>query len=88
VGALVDRMTADETGVTLVNLSPTQPRTLVVQGGGYGEHRIREIRSGEVRTPVGGSTFTVRLAPGAGMRLVLAMDRYANAPTLAFPWNR
>jgi hypothetical protein len=88
VGALIDRMTADETAVTLVNLSPTQPRTVVVQGGGYGEHRLREVRVGDARTAVGGSAFTVRLAPGAGARLVLAMDRYVNAPSLAFPWNR
>jgi hypothetical protein len=88
VGALVDRMTADETAVTLVNLSPTETRSVVVQGGGYGEHRIRDVRIADARTPVGGSAFTVRLAPGAGTRLVLAMDRYAATPTLAFPWNR
>lgn len=88
VGALVDRMTARETAVTLVNLSPDRPRSVVVQGGGYGEHNIREVRAGETRTAVGGPTFTVRLAPGAGVRLVLTMDRYANAPSLAFPWNR
>jgi len=88
VGALVDRMTADETAVTLVNLSPTQVRTVVVQGGGYGEHRIREVRVGDARTAVGGAAFTLRLAPGGGARLVLAMDRYVNSPTLAFPWNR
>jgi hypothetical protein len=61
---------------------------VVVQGGGYGEHRLREVRVGDARTAVGGSAFTVRLAPGAGARLVLAMDRYVNAPSLAFPWNR
>lgn len=88
VSALVDRMTADETGVTLVNLSPTESRTVVVQGGGYGEHRIRAVRTGETSAAIGGSTFTLRLAPGAGARLVLAMDRYVNAPSLAFPWNR
>jgi hypothetical protein len=88
VSALVDRMTADETGVTLVNLSPTETRTVTVQGGGYGEHRIREVRVGEARAAVGGAAFTLRLAPGAGARLVLAMDRYVNAPSLAFPWNR
>ena len=30
--------------------------------------------------------FAVRLAPGAGTRLTLGMKRYANQPTLAFPW--
>ncbi|RZJ00865.1 MAG: hypothetical protein EON90_05525 [Brevundimonas sp.] len=88
VGALVDRMTADETAVTLVNLSPTQARTVVVQGGGYGEHRIRSAVIGETRREVNDSQFTVRLEPGAGARLVLAMDRYVNQPTLSFPWDR
>jgi len=88
VAALIDRMTADETAVTLVNLSPTQSRTVVVQGGGYGEHRIRSIAVDGVSTAVDAATFTLRLAPGAGARLVLTMDRYVNQPTLKFPWDR
>lgn len=88
VAALVDRMTADETAVTLVNLHPVQPRTVVVQGGGYGEHRIRSVAMVEARHEVGGSHFSVRLEPGAGTRLILAMDRYVNQPTLSFPWDR
>lgn len=88
VAALVDRMTADETAVTLINLNPTRTRTVVVQGGGYGEHRIRSVMVGETRHDVGGDHFTLRLEPGSGARLVLAMDRYVNPPTLSFPWDR
>ncbi|WP_292153896.1 hypothetical protein [Brevundimonas sp.] len=88
VAALIDDMTADETAVTLVNLSPTQNRTVLVQGGGYGEHRIRTVSIDGKSEPVDAATFTVRLAPGSGARLVLAMDRYANTPTLKFPWDR
>jgi hypothetical protein len=29
---------------------------------------------------------SVRLAPGAGARLTLTLERYANRPTFAFPW--
>ena len=36
----------------------------------------------------GDGWFTVRLAPGAGRRLVIRTRRYANQPTLAFPWDR
>ena len=86
--ALIDRMTATETGVTLVNLSQTEARTVVIQGGGYGEHRIRDVQIGDSRRAVNGSDFTLRLAPGAGARLVLTMERYVNAPTLKFPWRR
>jgi len=88
VSALVDRMTADETAVTLVNLDVNHPRTVTVQGGGYGEHQIRSVTIGETSRRVDAPTFTVTLAPGAGARLVLAMDRYVNQPTLAFPWDR
>jgi hypothetical protein len=37
-------------------------------------------------TQVDHSHFAVRLAPGAGTRLVVDMGRYVNQPTFAFPW--
>ena len=88
VGALVSEMSATRTVVTLVNLSATATRTVIVQGGGYGEHRIETVEQGGVATRVGAGTFSVRLAPGAGAKLALTMKRYANAPTVAFPWDR
>ncbi|NBW10376.1 MAG: hypothetical protein EBR82_20335 [Caulobacteraceae bacterium] len=88
VAALIDSMTADETAVTLVNLSPTQSREIVIQGGGYGEHRIKSATFDGKTQTVDASTFTLKLAPGAGTRVVLAMDRYVNQPTLKFPWDR
>ncbi len=88
VAALVDTMTADSTAVTLVNLSAVEPRTITIQGGGYGEHQIRSVTLDGKASPVNASAFTLTLAPGSGARLVLAMDRYVNQPTLAFPWER
>ncbi|WP_298163297.1 hypothetical protein [Brevundimonas sp.] len=88
VAALVDRMTDDETAVTLINLNVTEARTVTVQGGGYGEHRIRSVTISDARQAVDAATFTVTLAPGSGAHLVLAMDRYVNPPTLRFPWDR
>ena len=88
VGALVSEMSDARTVVTLVNLSATETRTVVVQGGAYGEHRIESVEQGGVTTRVGATNFTVRLAPGAGAKLTLAMKRFANAPTVAFPWER
>jgi len=88
VAALIDQMTADETAVTLVNLSPTQSREIVIQGGGYGEHRIKTATFDGKAQAVNAPTFTLKLAPGAGTRVVLAMDRYVNQPTLKFPWDR
>jgi hypothetical protein len=87
VAALVERMEAGETVVQLVNLNQTEARSVVIQGGGYGEHRITSAAIGEERLPVEGAWCTVRLEPGCGGRVTLAMARYANPPTMAFPWD-
>ena len=88
VGALVSELRDDRTVVTLVNVSPTTPRTVVVQGGGYGEHQILSADVNGRTTPINARDFTVQLAPGAGAKLTLAMKRYANPPTAKFPWDR
>ena len=87
VAALVDEMTADRAGVTLVNLNPSRERVVTVQGGGYGEHAIDSVTDGKLTTAVNGRSFEVRLAAGCGVRLGLSMRRYAAAPTLKFPWS-
>ena len=87
VGALVHRLGDRSTELSLVNLG-TRPRTLIVQGGAYGEHRIDAVTMDGATRTIGGRDVTVRLAPGCGARLTLAMTRYANRPTLTFPWDR
>jgi hypothetical protein len=87
VAALVDRLTADEIAVTLVNVNQLEERTLVVQGGGYGEHRFTGLTLKGKKTPLADTYFQVRLAPGAGCRLVLSMQRYVNQPVLRLPWD-
>jgi hypothetical protein len=88
VAALVHSLGDASAEVTLVNLSRTAARTVTVQGGAYAEHRIESVVLDGRETPVGGRDFTIRLGPGCGARLRLAMRRYANRPTLAFPWDR
>ncbi|HVS53416.1 MAG TPA: hypothetical protein VHD62_13755 [Opitutaceae bacterium] len=88
VAALVTSLTDTSTVVTLVNLNEREPRTLVVQGGAYAEHRIDTVEEGGRVTKVGRRDFMLRLAPGAGAQLTLTMHRYANAPTVQFPWAR
>ncbi len=80
VAALVTRITADEVDVTLVNIDQLQPRTLLVQGGAYGEHQLAGAAAGQRHV-------AVRLGPGAGQLLTLQWKRLANPPTLALPWN-
>ncbi|MHC4435013.1 MAG: hypothetical protein ACYTBS_24510, partial [Planctomycetota bacterium] len=88
VAALIDQMTADYVAVTLVNVSQTQSRELAVQTGAYAEHECTSVVLGNRQIPVDRSCFTVRLAPGAGARMVVRTRRYSNAPTFAFPWDR
>ena len=88
VAALVTRMTDTETSVTLVNVNQVEARTVVVQGGAYGEHRIVTAHADGAPVDVEGSSFAVRLAPGSGAEVTLTMSRYASPPTLAFPWGR
>jgi hypothetical protein len=88
VAALVSAMANDRTAVTLVNVSPTDRRTVVVQGGGYGEHQIVSADVNGRTTPIDARDFTLQLAPGAGATLTLTLTRYANQPTAKFPWDR
>jgi hypothetical protein len=89
VAALVSRIEPQLVVVTLVNTNALAPRTVTVQAGGYGEHQATSVRIGNgPERPVGGNHFDVRLEPGAGAILSIALRRYANPPTLAFPWDR
>lgn len=87
VAALVHSLGDTKTEVTLVNTG-TEPRTLIVQGGTYAEHRIDAVAWDRGKAFLRGRDLTVRLEPGCGTRLRLTMARYANRPTLAFPWDR
>lgn len=88
VAALVSEMTNTRTVVTLVNLSATAARTVIVQGGAYGEHFIEAVTSPAGRATVDAANFVVELAPRSGATLTLAMRRYAATPTILHPWQR
>ena len=88
VAALVDELGAEHASVTLVNLNPVSARTVTIQGGAYAEHRIESVSVDDRRIEVGSPAFNMQLQPGCGARLRLSMRRYANQPTLAFPWAR
>jgi hypothetical protein len=88
VAALVEKVTPQGIVLTLVNTNPLEPRTVVVQMGGYGEHQATSVEVGGNVQKVDASSLTVRLAPGAGQTMKIGMKRYAYQPTLAFPWDR
>ncbi len=88
VAALVETLTDNETTLSLVNINPVEEQTVIVQGGAYAEHQLVSATVDDKTLSIDKSSFTVRLAPGAGSRIVLKMRRYANQPTLIFPWDR
>jgi hypothetical protein len=88
VAALVEKIGPGEVVVTLVNTNPVHPRAVTVQMGAYAEHQCDSVSVGGKSLQVGGPHFLVRLGPGAGDRLTIAMRRYARQPTLAFPWDQ
>jgi hypothetical protein len=88
VGALVSELTDTSTTVTFVNLNKTEPRTFIVQGGAYAEHRIESVTCNGKTVTFNSTSFTITLAPGAGDTLTLQMKRYAEDPTELFPWDQ
>jgi hypothetical protein len=87
VAALVEKLSADETTVSFVNINQSDARTLLVQAGGYAEHQFLNVRVGDRDVAVDAPRFALRLSPGAVTRLTIKMRRYANAPTMALPWE-
>ena len=87
VAVLVNRMTDKSVTVSMVNLNPLEPRTLIVQGGAYREHQLVAISENNYHKAIDDPWFTIRLAPGAGTTLEIEMNRYVNQPTMDFPWE-
>tara|TARA_Y100000758_G_scaffold91879_1_gene63063 strand:+ start:1096 stop:2940 length:1845 start_codon:yes stop_codon:yes gene_type:complete len=88
VAALVEKMDHASVTLSLVNTDQLNARTVVIQAGGYAEHQFTGLTRGDDTVDLDSDTLSVRLAPGAGGRLVLAMKRYTNPPTMRFPWDR
>jgi hypothetical protein len=86
VAALVEKMAADETVLTLVNVSPVHARRVIVQAGAYGEHEFTTAAAGGATLAVNGRHLEVVLEPGTGTQIKLGTKRYAHTPTLALPW--
>ena len=88
MAALVSGLSGDRAELTMVNLSPTERREVLIQAGGMGEHEFTDIEvdGASRRVPVNGKTFALALPPRTRARLVLGMKRFVNEPGLAPPW--
>jgi hypothetical protein len=88
VAALVSALSDTSTVLTLINSSSSRAHTVIVQGGGYGEHQIVNATMGGRTAKIDSPWLTVRIAPACGARIVLEMKRYVNTPTVKHPWQR
>ena len=88
VAALVEKISDKDVTLTLVNINQIEPRTVIVQGGAYAEHKIVNVSWADQVAEIESSACSIRLAPGCGTRLQLRVKRHANQPTLTFPWGR
>jgi len=88
VAALVDLLKANETGIQLVNLNPTESRKLIVQAGAFGEHTFTSIAEGKSHIEVNSPYFVVELPPAGSIHLIAGMKRFQNKPSYAFPWQK
>jgi hypothetical protein len=88
VAALIEKFADRSASLILVNLNPSDSKDVIVQGGAYGEHLFERVSIEGRTVDLHGPSFRVRLEPGAGARLSIAMKRYAGKPTLAQPWDR
>ncbi len=90
VAALVEAPGSDAAVVHLVNTDPLRCRSLVVQGGAYGEHRIvkaADLDGAGAPVEVGGRWLRVEMGPAAGLRLRLELRRHAARPGYGAPWD-
>ena len=89
--ALVTAMDADTVSVSLVNIHPGESRSVLVQGGAFGEHRITTVQADGNRDDTAGSRFSsmdvrVDLPAGRSVDLTVHLDRYAFRPSYAQPF--
>ena len=86
VAALVSSLSENGCEVTLINLSETEERAVLIQAGAMGEHRFTDVLV-DVMTPiaVNAPTLTVSLPPRTKVRLQPGMERFVDEPSFAWP---
>lgn len=91
--ALVSVVRADELALSLCNLHPHEPRTVVVQAGAFGEHSFvsADVVGGEgasATVPVNGRWFAAQIGPGCMIELRVGLRRFVNRPSYEGPFDR
>ena len=87
VAALVTGLSNESAELTLVNLSASRIRRVIVGAGSFGEHCFGRVRAGDEALDVDSTYFQVELAPASQIDLSLAMRRYCQQPSFRLPWH-
>lgn len=93
VAALVERVEEETATLRLVNCGSREGREVVVQAGGFGEHRfagvavLGEDGGASPETEIDGRWLRVRLGPSAAIRLRLRLHRFVYRPSYETPWT-
>ena len=87
VAALVHKVAADGVELTLVNLSSSRERRVLVGAGSFGEHRFAGARADDENIAVQGTYVEVALAPASQIELALGLERYCQPPSFREPWH-
>jgi len=93
VAALVSSIEPDAVTLELANIG-AQARSVVIQAGGFGEHRFTSAAlagaDGTQGEPsaVDSPWLEVVIEPGSSATVRLGMERYANEPSYQTPWSR
>ncbi|ADB63553.1 hypothetical protein Htur_4781 (plasmid) [Haloterrigena turkmenica DSM 5511] len=86
VSALVEDVSSEGVDLTLVNGGGAD-RKVVVQAGAYGEHEFTAVEYDGERGQPESNAIRVSLPSGSRLSLSADLDRFANDPSYAFPWN-
>jgi hypothetical protein len=86
VAALISRAEVDEVTLTLCNLHVHKSRSLILQGGAYGEHNLISIESDGVITDIGSRWLRIELAPATNIVCRIKLARYVNQPSYIEPF--
>ena len=94
IAALVEELGSEHARLTIANTDAEITRSVIIQGGAFGEHQIRSVdcldEDGAITSslPIDHKHLCVSLEAGSVLRLKLNMERYSNRPSYDTPWEK
>lgn len=86
VAALVSSINPSNVTLELVNVDTSSQRVLV-QAGGFGQHRFTSITGGECSIASEKNYVEISLDPESQIVLEAEIDRFVTDPSYVFPWH-